>query len=163
MVKYSPRDFESHLRGVGRPDSAPDPLASRARRSVRHPFGPAARDVVAGRVETSARAGKGWTTAPASLWARPRNAVGGQAAETSRAMGRGVSQILGRIARSAGRVFGKDNQDCGERKVNRMCPVVHRNYGSDRGRRDLKRRTDRVGRRQDFGNENDNPNQGTTK
>src|SRR6266498_1022167 len=75
-----------------------------------HPFGQAARDVVTGGLETFARAGEGRATSTPALWTRPRNAIGRQAVETSRAMGRGISKVLGRITRSPGRVFGKDGE-----------------------------------------------------
>src|ERR1700730_14026046 len=40
-------------------------------------------------------------------------------------MGRRVPQVLGRIARSAGRIFGKDNQTRRQEgeAINAMCPV----------------------------------------
>src|SRR6266446_2722381 len=77
---------------------------------MRHPSGATARDVVAGCLKTFARAGKSGAAPASPLWAGARNAVGSQAAETGRAVGGRVSEVLGRVARSPGRVLGKDEQ-----------------------------------------------------
>src|SRR6266699_916219 len=92
---------------------------------MRHPSGAATCDVVAGCLKTFARAGKSRAAPASSLWARARNAVGSQAAETGRAVGGRISQVLGRIARSPGRVFGKAAKaNRQERKeTSAMCPV----------------------------------------
>src|SRR6266496_442078 len=77
---------------------------------MRYPFGQAARDVVTGGLKTFARAGEGRAASAPALWTGSRNAVGGEATETSGTVGRGVSKVLGRITRSPGRVFGKDGE-----------------------------------------------------
>src|SRR6266576_1032613 len=77
---------------------------------MRYAFGQTVCDVVASGLKTFAGAGEGRTPSASPLWPCSRNAVAGQAAERSCAMGRRVPQILGGVARSPGRVFGKDAQ-----------------------------------------------------
>ena len=43
-------------------------------------------------------------------------------------VGRGVSQILGRLARSAGRIFGKNTQSRAQEEKIIMCPVCFANF-----------------------------------
>src|SRR5882724_4821182 len=112
---------------------------------MRHASGAATPDVVAGCLKTFARAGKSRAAPASSLWARARNAVGSQAAETGRTMDRRVSPILGRITRSFGGVFGKDEQTSrpegeGVTYVSRVCSK----HDADRGWRDIEWRTNRV-------------------
>src|SRR5437764_12040481 len=90
---------------------------------MRDPLGASARDVVAGGLETFAGARESRAAPAPALWTRPRNAIGSQAAETSRAMGRGIPQILGGIARSPGRVFGENSQTIRKKGKEIMCPA----------------------------------------
>src|ERR1700682_2723755 len=92
---------------------------------MRDPSGQTARDVVAGRLETSARAGESGAPPTPALRARARDTVGSEAAQTSRCLGGRVPQILGRIARSPGGVFGKDHQAITKEgnEIEAMCPV----------------------------------------
>src|SRR5438034_756609 len=91
---------------------------------MRHPFGQAARNVVTGGFKTFARAGEGWATSAPALWSRSRDATRCQTAPGGRAVGGKISQVLGRVARSPCRVFGKDEQSCRQGKgAMLMCPI----------------------------------------
>src|SRR5436190_13808258 len=111
---------------------------------MRHASGPAARDVVAGGFETSARFGEGRIASAPALWPCSRNAVRSEAAQTSGAVGGRISKVLGRIARSPGRVFGKDDDQTTaterseiERNVSRLLCK----HDAGRGKRDVERRS----------------------
>src|SRR5882724_937403 len=77
---------------------------------MRYPFGQAARDVVTGGLKAFARAGEGRAASPPAIWPRSRNATRCQTASGGGAVGRRISQVLGRVARSPRRVFGKDGE-----------------------------------------------------
>src|SRR5437773_7639618 len=93
---------------------------------MRHPSGATTRDVIAGCLKTFAGAGKSRAAPASPLWTRARNPVGSQAAETGRAVGGRISQVLGGIARSFGGLFGEDNKTIAKEggeiaHVSRMC------------------------------------------
>src|ERR1700736_3386728 len=90
---------------------------------MRDASGATACDVVASGFETFACPGESRTASPAALRACARDATRSQAAKTGGSVGGGVSQVLGRIARSAGRVFGKDDQGYWQEREEVMCPV----------------------------------------
>src|SRR5256885_2899751 len=91
---------------------------------MRHASGPAARHVVAGGFETSARFGEGRIASAPALWPRSRNAVRSQAAQTSGAVGGRISKVLGRIARSIGRISGTNDNQTTAKERSEIAPCV---------------------------------------
>src|SRR5206468_10609455 len=83
-----------------------------------HAFGPTARHVFAGSLETFARAGESRTASTPPSWPLARNAARRQTAQTSGAMGRRLAEIRGRLARSTRCLFGKDKSSGGEERKN---------------------------------------------
>src|SRR4030095_13089905 len=92
-------------------------------RQARYRSRSAARDVIAWRLKTFARAGKSGAAPASPLRTRARNAARCQALETGRAMGGGISQMLGRIARSPCCLFRK-NQERYRKERNDLEPCV---------------------------------------
>ena len=86
---------EPHLCRAGRSDAPAHPGASRSRRPLRHRSGATVFHVVAGGLETFARAGKRGLDSPAEAWKGAFVKIARRADEGSAAMDRGVSQILG--------------------------------------------------------------------
>src|ERR1700682_3701941 len=111
---------------------------------MRHGPGAAARNVASGGLKAFARAGEGRTASTPALWARPRNATRRQAAPAGGAVGGGISQVLGGVARSIGRVSGKSESAIEEKENDVKGRSICVQHYSHRRRRDLERGSERV-------------------
>src|SRR5438270_13372632 len=110
MVKYSSGRLDQTFAALADPTRRRMLEQLAPGRTLRDRHGQAAFHVAPRHFEAFARAGKGRTTPASALRTCSSIAIGGKAAEAGRAVGGRISQVLGRIARSPGRVFGKDSQ-----------------------------------------------------